>query len=295
MLAFFIFALCSLAFSLGLTLIASLIMSFFGLSLGGSESQIFSVFIYSLILGFSGSFVSLIMSKKIAVWTMGVELIDSPRNAAEEFVVTEVEHISDFLGIKTPQVGIFFSDQINAFATGPSKNSALVAVSSGLLEQMTAEEARAVIAHEMAHVKSGDMFWMTVINGISNSLVTFASIVLSKLIVGSIFERDGFIATMLSMIVQMLLNIVFGMFALVFVMAFSRYREYRADAQAADWVGPQHMIDALTRLSGNYHTEEAMPASMQAFGIFGSKAGVFSSHPSLDERIEALQSRQYAN
>jgi heat shock protein HtpX len=294
MIAFVLFALCSLAFSIGLSLLAFAILHLFGLSLGGADVQYLSMFIYSLVLGCGGALTSLMLSRKMAVWTMGVQLIDRPQNEAEMFIVREIEALSNKLGLKMPQVGIFMSDQINAFATGPTKNRALVAVSSGLIEQMTAEEARAVLAHEMAHVKSGDMFWMTIISGVSNSLVLFASYILSKLVVGSLFEKDSFIAGFVKVIIEVVLQMVLGLFAMIFVMAFSRYREYRADAQAAQWVGRNDMIAALQRLNQNHNTEESMPASMQAFGIFGSKAGMFASHPALDERIEALRNRQYA-
>ena len=293
MFAFLLFSLCAVTFSAGLVVIAYVVMYAFDIHLGGQGSQLMTLFVYSMILGFGGAFISLMMSRKIAIWTMGVELIDHPANDAELFVINEVEELSRHLGIDMPQVGIFMSDQINAFATGSSKNSALVAVSSGLLEQMTAEEARAVIAHEMAHVKSGDMFWMTVINGISNGLVNFISIIVARLIVGD--TKDSATGSFSVMILQTILSMVFGVFAAIFVMAFSRYREFRADAQAADWIGPRDMIAALQRLSNNYQTEETMPGSMQAFGIFGSKAGLFATHPSLDERIEALRNRQNDN
>lgn len=293
MFAFLLFGLCALAFSIGLSLFAYGILYLFGLPMGGHGVQYGAMFAYSLVIGCGGAFMSLLMSRKMAIWSMGVHLIDEPLNDAEVFIVTEIEMLARKLGVDMPQVGIFMSDQINAFATGASKNKALVAVSSGLIEQMTAEEARAVLAHEMAHVKSGDMFWMTLISGVSNSLVMFASFVLSKLATGSIFERDGFLSGFVRVILETILQLVLGLFAMVFVMAFSRYREFRADAQAAQWTGREGMIAALQRLNQNHDTEVTMPASMQAFGIFGGKAGLFASHPSIEERIEALRTKSH--
>ncbi|MFK4132201.1 protease HtpX [Pseudomonas luteola] len=291
MFGFFLFSLCALAFSIGLSVITFIFFKLFGISI--HNGQIMSLFMQCLIIGSVSSLFSLLMSRKIARWTMGVELVDMPSNEAEEFLVTEISELAERAGIKMPQVGIFYSEQINAFATGPCSNASLVAVSSALLESMTADEARAVLAHEIAHVRSGDMFWMTVINGISNGIVMFFSYIISSLVVNAIFEKNGFLPTLVKVILETILQMTLGLLSMVFVMAFSRYREFRADEQAAQLVGRRHMIDALLRLNHNHHAEETLPPSLKAFGIFG-KAGMFSSHPSLDDRIVALKDKAYA-
>jgi heat shock protein HtpX len=294
MIGFLLFALCSLAFSVGLSLLVFFIGPFFNLNVVGG-THLASLALHCLVIGMAGSLASLLFSRRIAIISMGVQIIETPQNDAEYFLMREIEVLASKSGLAMPQVGIFYSSQINAFATGPTKNRSLVAVSSALLEGMEADEARAVLAHEIGHVRSGDMVWMTIINGVANSLVFFFSSILASAILSAFNQksRDGSTMTF-RIIIEFILQFFLGLISTVFVMAFSRYREYRADAQAAQLVGKQHMIAALQRLeSANRCNEESLPPSMKAFGVFG-KAGAFASHPSVEDRIEALRSERYA-
>jgi heat shock protein HtpX len=294
MIGFLLFALCSLAFTIGLSFLVFVLSSVFHLSVfAGTNFSWLAV--HCLLIGMAGSLVSLLMSRVIARISMNVDLIDEPQNDAELFLMREVRDLAQRSGVAMPQVGVFYSSQINAFATGPSKNRSLIAVSSALLEGMEADEARAVLAHEMGHVRSGDMVWMCIINGVASSLVLFFSSILSSAFMAAGNQKRGDSGyEALRFVIEMILQFVLGLVSTVFVMAFSRYREYRADAQAAHLVGKRHMVRALMRLdSVNRYNEESMPPSMKAFGVFG-KAGLFSSHPSIDERIQALESGKYA-
>ena len=245
---------------------------------------------YALIMGFGGATISLLISKPMAKWTTpGLRVIAQPQNADEAWIVDTVRKLSEKAGISMPEVAIFEGDP-NAFATGAFKNSALVAVSDGLLRGMTAEEIEAVIGHEVAHVANGDMVTMTLIQGVMNTFVVFLSRVIGYAVDSFLRKGDDRssgpgIGYMISTIV---LDIVLGFAAAIVVAWFSRQREFRADAGAAQLLGrKQPMINALARLGGMVPGE--LPKSMAAMGIAGGIGQLFSTHPPIEERIAALQ------
>ena len=247
---------------------------------------------FALVIGFGGAIISLLISKPVAKWSAGVRLITEPQNADEAWIYETVRRLSDRAGIRMPEVGIFDGEP-NAFATGAFKNSALVAVSTGLLQGMTREEIEAVIGHEIAHIANGDMVTMTLIQGVMNTFVVFLSRVIgyavdSFLRKGSDNNSGPGIGYYISTIV---LDIVLGFAAAIVVAWFSRHREFRADAGSAELLGrKQPMINALARLGGMVPGE--LPKSVQSFGIAGGVGQLFSSHPPIEERIAALQNAQ---
>ena len=247
---------------------------------------------YALVIGFGGAIISLLISKPVAKWSAGVRVIEQPQSPDEAWIVNTVRKFADQAGIGMPEVGIFEGDP-NAFATGAFKNSALVAVSTGLLQNMTREEVEAVIGHEGAHIANGDMVTMTLIQGVMNTFVVFLSRVISYAVDSFLRRNDEEssgpgIGYMISTIV---LDILLGFLAAIVVAWFSRQREFRADAGAAQLMGRrQPMINALARLGG-LHTAE-LPKSMQAMGIAGGIGQLFSTHPPIEERIAALQNAQ---
>jgi heat shock protein HtpX len=244
---------------------------------------------FSLVIGFGGAIISLLMSKKMAKFSTGARLINQPQTADEVWIVQTVQKFADKAGIGMPDVAIF-EGAPNAFATGAFKNSALVAVSTGLLQSMTREEVEAVIGHEVAHVANGDMVTMTLIQGVMNTFVVFLSRVIgyavdSFLRRGSDSNSGPGIGYMVTTIVM---DIVLGFLAAIIVAWFSRQREFRADAGAAQLMGrKQPMINALARLGGL--TPGQLPKTMQALGIAGSLGQLFATHPPMAQRIEALQ------
>ena len=247
---------------------------------------------YALVIGFGGAIISLLISKPVAKWSSGVRVINEPQNADEAWIVETVKKIADKAQIGMPEVGIF-EGAPNAFATGAFKNSALVAVSTGLLQGMTREEIEAVIAHEVAHIANGDMVTMTLIQGVMNTFVVFLSRVIGYA-VDSFLRKGGDnnsgpgIGYYISTIV---LDIVLGFAAAIVVAWFSRHREFRADAGAASLMGrTQPMMNALARLGGMVPGE--LPKSVQAMGITGGIGKLFSTHPPIEERIAALQNAQ---
>ena len=244
---------------------------------------------YALIMGFGGAFISLLISKPVAKWSSGVQVIAQASNADEKWLVDTVKKLSDKAGIGMPDVGIFEGDP-NAFATGAFKNSALVAVSTGLLQNMTHEEIEAVLAHEVAHIANGDMVTMTLIQGVMNTFVVFLSRVVGYA-VDSFLRKNDEENTGPGMgywITTIVLDIVLGFAAAIVVAWFSRHREFRADAGAADLMGrKQPMMNALARLGG-LHTAD-LPKSVAAMGIAGGIGQLFSTHPPIEERIAALQ------
>ena len=244
---------------------------------------------YALIMGFGGAFISLLISKPVAKWSSGVQVIAQASNADEKWLVDTVKKLSDKAGIGMPEVGIFEGDP-NAFATGAFKNSALVAVSTGLLQNMTHEEIEAVLAHEVAHIANGDMVTMTLIQGVMNTFVVFLSRVVGYA-VDSFLRKNDEENTGPGMgywITTIVLDIVLGFAAALVVAWFSRHREFRADAGAADLMGrKQPMMNALARLGG-LHTAD-LPKSVAAMGIAGGIGQLFSTHPPIEERIAALQ------
>ncbi len=260
------------------------------LDANGVDLNINGLLVISAVVGFTGSFISLAISKWMAKRSTGAKVIETPSNDTERWLIDVVTRQAQQANIGMPEVAIYQSDTPNAFATGMSKNNALVAVSTGLMQSMTKDEVEAVLAHEVSHVANGDMITMTLIQGVVNTFVFFLSRVIGHIVDRVILKNNrghgiGYFVT--SMIAQVVLSIL----ASVIVMWFSRKREFRADAGAAKLVGPSKMIAALQRLdSGN---TEALPEQMQAMGIAGSKKSgfreLFATHPSLDDRITALR------
>ena len=244
---------------------------------------------FAFIMGFGGAIISLLISKPMAKWTSGVQVINEPRNADEAWIVDTVRRFADKAGIGMPEVGIY-EGEANAFATGAFKNSALVAVSTGLLQGMTREEVEAVIGHEVAHIANGDMVTMTLIQGVMNTFVVFLSRVIGYAVDSFLRKNDenssgpgiGYYVT------TVVLDILLGFVAAMIVAWFSRQREFRADAGAAQLMGNrQPMVNALARLGGMVPGQ--LPQSVQAMGITGNIGKLFSSHPPIEERIAALQ------
>jgi heat shock protein HtpX len=247
--------------------------------------------VMALIFGFGGSFLSLAMSKWMAKTTTRMQLVNEPRSEGERWLVETVRRQAEQAGIKMPEVGIYEAPEINAFATGPSRNNALVAVSTGLLRAMDRDEAEAVLGHEISHVANGDMVTMTLLQGVLNTFVIFLSRVIGRIIDGAIGGgRDG--PGLGYYAIVLVLDLVFGLFASMIAMWFSRQREFRADAGGASLAGRGKMIAALQRLSQTYG-ENTLPKQVAAFGISGAVAhglqGLFRSHPPLEERIARLQ------
>lgn len=256
------------------------------LAQNGVDLDLQALLVYSAVIGFSGSLISLFLSKTMAKHGMGVHLIEQPANQAERWLLQTVQAQAKQAGIGMPEVGIF-EGAPNAFATGWNRNDALVAVSTGLLQQMNEDEVEAVLAHEISHVANGDMVTLTLIQGVVNTFVVFLSRVVGHVVDRVILKNErghgiGFWVT--SMIAQVVLSFL----ASAIVMWFSRWREYRADAGGAKLAGRHKMIAALQRLQQSQ--TESLPDEMAAFGISGGKLqAIFASHPPLDARIEALR------
>ncbi len=247
---------------------------------------------FALIMGFGGAIISLLISKPVAKWSAGVRVIEQPQNVDEAWIVETVRKFADKAGIRMPEVGIFEGEP-NAFATGAFKNSALVALSTGLLQGMTREEIEAVIGHEMAHIANGDMVTMTLIQGVMNTFVVFLSRVIGYAVDG--FLRRGSDSNsgpgIGYWVTTIVLDILLGFLAAIIVAWFSRHREFKADAGSAHLLGrKQPMINALARLGGMVPGQ--LPKSIQAFGITSGVGKLFSTHPPIEERIAALQAAQ---
>jgi len=282
-----LFVLTNLAIVLVLGVVSSLLgvdkfLTANGLNLGALLG-------FALVMGFGGAFISLLISKPIAKWSAGVQLIVQPQSADEQWLLDTVRKFANQAQIGMPEVGIFEGEP-NAFATGAFKNSALVAVSTSLLQGMTREEVEAVIGHEVAHIANGDMVTMALIQGVMNTFVVFISRVVGYAVDSFLRRNDeentgpgiGYFVTTIVM------DIVLGFLAAIVVAWFSRQREFRADAGAAHLMGQkQPMINALARLGGMQAGE--LPKSMAAMGIAGGIGQLFSTHPPLEERIAALQ------
>ena len=245
--------------------------------------------IFSLVVGFSGAIVSLLMSKTMAKMSMGVHIIEAPQNQDEAWLVETVRGFADKAGIGMPQVGIYEGEP-NAFATGASKNSALVAVSTGLLSAMERSQVEAVLAHEVGHVVENDMVTLTLIQGVVNTFVMFIARVIGYVVDRVILKNDDDAPGMGYTISVIILDILFGVLATIIVAAFSRHREFRADAGSAQLMGnPRHMIAALQRLGGMHAEGQQMPKNLAAMGIAGGIGQLFSTHPPMEQRIAALQ------
>lgn len=283
---------------IGLFLLTNMAVIFvFGivLSIFGIDAKSMSgLLIFAALFGFGGSFISLMLSKIIALHTVGAKIITQPGTTQEQWLFSVVESQSARVGIKRPDIAIYEAADINAFATGARRNESLVAVSSGLLANMTKDEAEAVIAHEISHIANGDMVTMTLLQGVLNTFVIFISRLLAQLISQLMAERNKNIGHMSYFVIVMLFEFVFGILASLIAMWFSRYREYRADAGSADLVGSQKMIAALQRLKSG--TEPREEATIAAFCINSRKRSFFElflSHPPINKRIEALRNDAY--
>lgn len=256
-----------------------------------------SLLIFSAVLGFGGSLISLLISKWTAKRMTGAEVIETPRTPTESWLVETVRRHAQQAGIGMPEVAIFPSDDVNAFATGASRNNALVAVSSGLLARMTEEEAEAVIGHEISHVANGDMVTLALIQGVVNTFVIFLSRVIGQIVDRAVFKTERGHGPAF-WITAMISELVLGILASIIVMWFSRQREFRADRGGAQLAGRNKMIAALERLRANVNRPH-LPDQMQAFGISGPIADglkrLFMSHPPLEERIAALKNAQLAS
>lgn len=244
------------------------------------------------IIGFAGSFISLAISKWMAKRSMGVQLIEQPANSNERWLVETVRRQAEMVGIGMPEVGVFNSPQPNAFATGMKRNNALVAVSTGLLQNMSQDEVEAVLGHEVSHVANGDMITMGLLQGVLNTFVIFISRVIGTFVDRVVFKNDrGF--GIGYFVVSIIAELILGVFAAMIAAWFSRRREFRADAGGAQLAGKQKMIAALQRLQQNQQEKSDMPSEMAAFGISGGlKHGIavaLMTHPPLAERIEALR------
>lgn len=276
--------------NLAIMVVLAIVTSVFGLNryIGPNGIDVVSLMVFSVVVGFTGSFISLLISKPMAKWSTGAKVIDQPSTADEVWIVETVRKYADKAGIGMPEVAVYQGEP-NAFATGAFKNSALVAVSTGLLQNMTREEVEAVIGHEVAHIANGDMVTMTLIQGVMNTFVVFLSRVIGYFVDKVILRNTNDGPGLGYMVTTIVLDIVLGFLAAIIVAWFSRQREFRADAGAAQMMGQSRsMQNALARLGGMHPGE--LPKGMQAMGITGSLGKLFSTHPPLEERIARLQS-----
>jgi len=285
-----------LATNLAIMVVLGLVINLLGLNrfLTANGLNLPMLLGFAAVMGFGGSFISLWLSKPMAKWSTGAQVIEQPRNQTEAWLVDTVARLAKNAGLPMPEVAIY-EGEANAFATGPSRNNSLVAVSTGLLQSMSKEEVEAVLAHEVAHVANGDMVTLTLIQGVVNTFVFFLARVVGYL-VDSFLKKDNEESSgpgIGYMVTVVVCDIVFGILASMIVMYFSRQREFRADAGAAQLMGnnPRPMMAALQRLGGL--SPEPLPSNMAASGIAGGKGwmSAFASHPSIEERIAALQQR----
>ncbi|NRB66795.1 MAG: protease HtpX [Vibrio sp.] len=277
-----------LATNLAVILVLSVVLNIVYAVTGMQPGSLSGLLIMAALFGFGGSFISLMMSKGMALRSVGGMVIESPRNETEHWLLETVRRQSEQVGIGMPTVAIYDSADINAFATGAKRNDSLVAVSTGLLQNMTRDEAEAVLAHEVSHIANGDMVTMTLMQGVVNTFVIFLSRFIAN-IVSSNDDEEGGSNMMVYFGVSIVLELVFGFLASFLTMWYSRHREFHADAGAAQLVGKHKMIAALERLKVSH--ESQLEGSMMAFGINGksSIAELRMSHPPLDKRIAALR------
>ncbi len=282
-----------LATNMAIVLVLSVTMRLLGVEpyLNAQGLNLQDLLIFAAVMGFGGAFISLAISKWTAKKATGAQVITDPRTQEELWLVQTVARQAQAAGIKMPEVAIFDSPEVNAFATGMTKNSSLVAVSSGLLRNMTREEAEAVLGHEVAHAANGDMVTMALIQGVVNTFVMFLSRVIGHTVDRVVFKNENghgpaFFVTMI------VAELILGLLASIIVMWFSRQREFRADQGGASLAGRQAMINALKRLQA-VHDPQPLPDKMAAFGISGGGGGglkrLFMTHPPLEERIAALE------
>jgi len=278
--------------------IASVTLSVLGvpgwLASNGIYANLGNLLIFSAVFGMAGSFVSLLISKPMAKWSTGAQIIETPRDQREQWLLETVRELSQNAGIKMPEVAIFPSGSSNAFATGWNKNNALVAVSEGLLQRLQQDEIRAVLGHEIGHVANGDMVTLSLIQGVLNTFVIFFARVIGYLVDTFIFRSNNSGGGIGFFMVTIVMQILLGILASAVVMWFSRKREFKADEAGARLAGKQPMIGALNRLRMEAEEPQDLPNTLTAFGI---RTGIprnltqrlFSSHPPLEDRIKALQ------
>ncbi|SFD79229.1 protease HtpX [Massilia yuzhufengensis] len=283
-----------LATNLAVVLVVTLVLNLLGVgrAVTGQGIDVGALAVFSLVVGFTGSFISLLLSKPMAKWSTGARVIEQPANSTEQWLVSTVRKLSERAGIGMPEVAVYDGEP-NAFATGAFKNSALVAVSTGLLANMNQDEVEAVLGHEVAHIANGDMITLTLIQGVVNTFVVFLARVVGFFVDKVLLRNEGRGPGIGYMITVFICEILFGIVASIIVAWFSRKREFRADAGAAKLMGtPVPMQHALARLGGL--APGALPSSMAASGISGSGGGgwgaLFSTHPPMEQRIAALQS-----
>jgi heat shock protein HtpX len=286
-----LFVLTNLAIMVVLMLFLTVLSSVFGINfnLGGQTLNLGALAIFSLVVGFTGAFISLLMSKPMAKWSTGAQIIRQPSNAMESWLVETVRRQAEKAGIGMPEVAVYDGEP-NAFATGAFKNSALVAVSTGLLQSMSKDEVEAVLAHEVSHVANGDMVTMTLLQGVMNTFVVFLSRVIGYFVDRVLLRNESEAPGIGYFVTTIVLDIALGFLAAIIVAWFSRRREFRADAGAVALLGSNRpMINALARLGGMEPGH--LPQAVQTMGISG-RGGVmalFSSHPPIEQRIAALQ------
>ncbi|MDD1621535.1 MAG: protease HtpX [Methylococcaceae bacterium] len=288
MLRILLFLATNLAIMIAITVIFNLLGLKGALDAQGVNLNLDALLMMSAIIGMTGSIISLFMSKWSAKNAMGVHVIDQPQNQTEQWLVGVVAQLSKQAGIGMPEVGIFDAPEANAFATGANRNSALVAVSTGLLRSMSADEVEAVVGHEISHVANGDMVTMALMQGVVNTFVYFFATIIGHVVDRVVFKTERGYGPAYY-ITQMVAQIALSILASMLVMWFSRYREFRADAGGANLAGRQKMIGALRALQRS-HEPAQLPGELAAFGINGGGVQrLFMSHPPLEERIEALQ------
>ena len=272
------------ATNFAILIVLGIVLSFLMPALGLDQSSYGGLLFMCAVFGMGGSFISLWMSKFIAKRSVGAYVIEQPRNQNETWLVDTVKRQAKQAGIGMPEVAIYDSPEINAFATGANRNNALVAVSTGLLHNMTADEAEAVLGHEISHVANGDMVTLTLIQGVLNTFVYFFARVVANVV------NRGSDSAMAYFMTVMAFQAVFGVLASIIVMWFSRYREFRADSGGAQLAGREKMIAALERLRSN-QMDSQLNGQLVAFGISGKRAfaEMFMSHPPLEKRIAALR------
>jgi heat shock protein HtpX len=280
-----------LATNIAVLVVLSVVLSLLGVNrfLAGSGLNLPMLLVFSAVVGFTGSIISLLISKPMAKWSTGAQVIDAPANSTELWLLDTVQKLSDRAGIRMPEVAVYEGEP-NAFATGAFKNSALVAVSTGLLQGMTRDEVEAVLGHEIAHIANGDMVTMTLVQGVVNTFVVFLSRVVGYVVDRAISRDNNSGPGIGYMVTVMVCQIVFGIAASMIVAWFSRHREFRADAGSAQLLGsPQPMVKALARLGGVEPSH--LPESVATLGIH-DKPGfldLFSTHPPIEQRIAALR------
>lgn len=279
-----LFILTNLGILVTFGVFTNIVLPLFGVRLEGTGFLL----VFAAMFGMGGSFISLLLSKKMALKATGARVIEQPRTADEQWLVQTVERLAREANIGMPDVAIYGGQEINAFATGAKRDEALVAVSAGLLSGMTREEQEAVLAHEVSHVANGDMITLTLIQGVVNTFVIFFARIVANMVSSALGGRNGQGLGFFGYImVVMVLEVIFGVLASVVVHWFSRKREFAADAGSARLVGKDKMIAALQRLKGSKETE--LEGSLVAFGILGKGSELLATHPSLDNRIAALQ------